>query len=101
MRYGVHQARIPQHLNSASSRLAAHAESPDDLGFARQAIIKQYWTGDRGAALSRIASFNARNPGAGITLGDLNSAQSRQLKQEVEAPTKNVRANEAADFSGR
>jgi hypothetical protein len=96
----------PESVADAQEKRGVKSEYTKVQGMVRASIIRQFLAAEPGspeldAAVKRMDGFNDRNPGAEITSKELKAAERRNEKIDEDIPTKNQRAEEAADFSGR
>ena len=96
----------PESVADAQEKRGVKSEYTKVQGMVRASIIRQFLAAEPGspeldAAVKRMDGFNDRNPGAEITAKELKAAERRNEKIDEDIPTKNQRAEEAADFSGR
>ena len=95
----------PASVADAQEARGVKSEYSKVQGMVRSSIIRQILAAPEGSpelddALARRQKFNDNNPGAGISVREIKEAQMRNAKTEAGVPSRNQRAEEAADFSG-
>lgn len=96
----------PASVADAQEQRGVKTEYTKVQGMVRASIIRQLLTAkpdssEHQAAIERLQRYNERNPGAGITRREINEEARRNYRATQNLPSRNQRANEAADFSGR
>jgi hypothetical protein len=95
----------PESVAEEQEKAGIKSETRKVQGATKGSIIKELLSypegsAEREEARARLRAFNKRNPGAEITPREVHREAIGRYKTEHEVPTKNIRAEQAADFSG-